>query len=195
MNVRPFIAAAALAVVSCSPTPPGVQANSTYFWLVTSSGVMFNDFCSDDMTFRTMNAPLAFMDNSYIIYKGSADAKTATLMSCTMLDPSSCTPSSTTLPDGGVGPPIVFDVAGAELSYQTESKAPIGTTMCNQQDDTVWLLTDHVQTLDVQITDTISLVDSDTDCGRIESDIESRSPNHKGYQGCAITFAIGAAAR
>jgi hypothetical protein len=186
MNVRPFIVAAALGVAACSPTPPGPQPNSTYFWLVTSSAVMFNDYCSDDPTFRMMNAPLAFMDNSYIIYKGSADAKKATLMTCTALDPSTCTPSTSG---------IVFDVAGSELSYQTESKALIGTTMCNQQDDTVWLLTDHVQTLDVQISDTISLVDSTTDCARIEMDAEARSPNHKGYQGCTITFVIGASAR
>jgi hypothetical protein len=194
MNVRPFIAAATLAVVSCSPTPPGPQPNTTYFWAVTGSTVAFNDFCTDDMTFRGLNPPFAAGANVFFIYKGSADGRTATMMDCKMLDPNTCTPhipalpdGGTILPDGGMNPPIVLTVAGSELSYQTESKQPIGTTMCNQQDDIVWLITDHVQTLDVQITDTISLVDSDTDCARIEMDIESRSANHKGYQGCAIT--------
>lgn len=187
MNVRPFIAAAALALsAACSPTPPGPQAGVTYFWLVTSSQVAFNDYCSDDPTFRMMNAPLKFADNSYVIYKGSDDGKKATLMTCTQLDPSSCTPSSSN---------VVFDVAGAELSFETENKQPIGSGPCNQLDTQAWILTDKVQTLDMQISDTLSLVDDTTTCNRIETDAENRSPNHKGYQGCTITFLIGASSR
>jgi hypothetical protein len=181
MNVRPFIAVVALA--ACSPTPPGPQANQTYFWLVTSSSVGFNDYCSDDPTFRMNNMALQFAPNSYLVYKASADDKKATLMSCTALDPNSCTPSSSG---------ITFDVAGAELSYETEQKMVIGTGPCNQLDTQAWVLTDHVQTLDMQIADTISLVDDPTTCTRIEMDAEATAPNHKGYQGCTITFTIGA---
>jgi hypothetical protein len=186
MNVRPFIMAAAVTAAACSPTPPGVQPGVTYFWLVTSSAVMFNDYCSDDATFRMMNAALTFQSNSYIIYKGSDDGHTATLMTCTQLDANSCMPSASG---------IVFTVAGAELSYGTESKTPIGGGPCNQQDDQQWVLTDHVQTLDVQISDTLSLVDDQTTCDRIEADAEATAPNHKGYQGCTITFVVGASAR
>src|SRR4051794_8588189 len=89
MNARPFVVAAALLAAACSPTPPGPQPNQTYFWAVTSSAVTFNDFCSDDMTFRMMNGPLAFMPDSFIIYKASSDGRKATLMTCTELDPNS----------------------------------------------------------------------------------------------------------
>src|SRR4051794_25681976 len=111
MKPRPFIVAAALVLAAaCSPTPPGPQPGVTYFWLVTASTVAFNDYCSDDPTFRMMNTPLKFASNSYIIYKGSDDGRKATLMTCTALDPSTCTPSTSN---------IVFDVAGGELSFET----------------------------------------------------------------------------
>jgi hypothetical protein len=186
MNARRFIAAAVVLAAACSPTPPGVQPNTTYFWLVTSSGVMFNDYCSDNMMFRNMNMALMFADNSYIIYKGSADGRKATLMKCTALDPNACMPA-----DGN----IVFDVTGAEMSYETESSQPIGGGPCNQQDDQSWILTDHVQTLDMQINDTLSLTGDMTTCNRIETDAENNSMNHKGYQGCTITFTIGGSAQ
>lgn len=178
-----LIVIAALALVACGPPKPGPQAGVTYFWKVTSSTVEFNANCSDEPSFRMANGPLKFESNSYVVYKGSDDAKKATLMKCTMLDPSTCTPADSK---------VVFDVAGAEMSYATEVKTPTGSGMCNILDTQSWLLTDKVSTLDVQISDTLSLVDDPPICEQLEMNAQARAPNMKGFQGCTITFNIGA---
>jgi hypothetical protein len=171
-----------LAAAACSPSKPGPQANATYFWHVTSSTVSFGSMCSDDQTFRSMNAALTFADNSYIVYTASADDKTAPLQTCTSLDASTCMPAASG---------VVFDVAGAELSYETQMTTPTGSGKCDQLDTQVWLAEDMVQTLDLKISDTISLVDDDTTCAALQADAVAHSTNMEGYQGCTITFDIG----
>jgi hypothetical protein len=180
------LAIAALALVACGPPKPGPQPNVTYFWRVTTSDVEFNPMCSDDPMFRQANGPLMFEANSYVVYKASSDGTTATLMSCTMLDASTCTPAKSN---------VVFDVTGAELNYATELKTPTGSGMCNILDTQNWLLTDMVTTMELDISDTLSLVDDPTTCDMIESQARARAPNGQGFQGCTITFKIGASNR
>jgi hypothetical protein len=174
---------AALSLVACGPPKPGPAANQTYFWRVTSSTVEFNSMCSDEAKFRMDNTAITFQSNSYIVYKGSEDAKKATLMKCTMLDPSTCTPA-----DSG----IVFDVAGAEMSYATELKTATGSGMCRVLDTQSWIMTDKITTLDVEISDTLSLVDDPPICDHLEANAKARAPNGMGFQCCTITFKVGA---
>lgn len=205
-----LLAAAGLVLGACGPGKPGPQPGQTYFWRVTSSGVQFNDNCSDEPAFRAANGPLKFSTNedtngngrldpgedvngngrldgdSYIVYKGSDDGKKATLMKCTMLDPATCTPA-----DSGV----VFDVAGAEMTYATEVRTDTGSGMCKILDTQSWIVTDKLTTLDVQISDTLQLVDDPTICAQLEANAKARAPNGKGFEGCTITFAIGATNR
>jgi hypothetical protein len=181
------LAAVMLAGVACGPAKPGPQPNVTYFWRVVSSAVEFNDNCSDEPMFRMANGPLQFEQNSYIVYRGSSDGTKAVLMSCTMLDAATCMPASSN---------VIFDVAGAEMSFATELKTRIGTMgTCNVLDTQTWLLTDNVSTLDVAISDTLSLVDDPATCDMIEAQAKAESTNMKGFQGCTITFKIGASAR
>ncbi len=181
--MKPRLLVCVLTAAACSPSKPGPQANTTYFWHVTSSTVSFGSMCSDDSTFRSMNAALMFADNSYIVYTASADDKTAPLQTCTSLDATTCTPAASG---------VVFDVAGAEHSDETQMKTAIpGSGMCNQLDTQVWLAEDMVQTIDLKISDTISLVDDDVTCAAIQADAVAHSTNMEGYQGCTITFDIG----
>ena len=173
-------------LAACGPGKPGPRANQTYFWRVTSSTVEFNDNCSDEPAFRMANGALEFSANSYVVYKASADAKKATLMKCTMLDANTCSPA-----DSGV----VFDVAGAEMTYAFELKTFTGSGKCNILDTQSWILTDKLTTLDMQISDTLQLVDDPPICDQLEANAKSRAPNGKGFEGCTITFKIGASNR
>jgi hypothetical protein len=182
--MRPFALVTLLLAVACGPPPkPGPQPNVTYFWRVISSEVEFNSMCSDEASFRMANGPLKFESNSYVVYKASEDAKKATLMKCTMLDPGTCTPA-----DSGV----VFDVAGAEMTYATELRTATGSGMCRILDTQTWIMTDKGMTLDIEISDTLSLVDDPMTCDQLEANAKARAPNGMGFQGCTITFKIGA---
>ena len=79
------------------------------------------------------NGAIEVKENSYVVYKGSEDAKKATLMSCEQLDPNTCTPAKSG---------VVFDVAGAELTYAFELRTFTGSCMCNILDTQSWILTD-----------------------------------------------------
>jgi hypothetical protein len=203
--MRPLVLVmTAVAVAACGPAKPGPQANVTYFWKITKSTVAFNDNCSDDPKFRSDNGPIAVsidedanqngvldpgedlnkngkLDTqaSYFVYQASSDAKSATLMKCGQLDPSTCTPDDSQ---------VVFSVAGAELDFSTELRTFTGFGKCNILDTQAWILTDKVSTLDIEISDTFSLVDDPTTCDMLEKAQEMRSPNGKGFQGCTVTF-------
>jgi hypothetical protein len=197
-----------MAVAGCGPAKPGPQPNVTYFWKLTKSTVAFNANCTDDPKFRSDNGaiPISVDEDannngvldpgedlnmngkldtaqSYFVYQASSDAKTATLMKCTHLDPSTCTPDPSM---------VVFSVAGAELDYSTELRTFTGFGMCNILDSQAWILTDKVSALDVEIDDTFSLVDDPTTCDMLEKSQEMRSPNGKGFQGCTVTFNLSA---
>ena len=176
-----IIALSAFVLIACGRRP-GVSANQTYFWRVTSSEVAFGDNCSDNTRFRMANGPLRLESNSYVIYRGSEDATQAALMSCTMLEAATCAPAMSG---------IVFDVAGAELSYSTEMKTPTGRGACSILNAQSWILTDMVSTIDVRIIAALSLVDDPSSCDRVEADAKAEAPNMNGIQGCTVSFTVG----
>lgn len=158
----------------------GPQANATYFWQIKTSALEFGA-CSDAPDFRAGIDPLEFSDNTFLIYKVSADGKTAVSQSCTRLDSSTCTPS-----DAGV----VFDIVGRELTFVESQKQPVGTTGCSIQQTLTWTLTDATRVMTLDINNVLSLVDSQPGCDAVEADLKARSPNMLGVQGCVITNKI-----
>ncbi len=155
----------------------GPQPNATYFWQVKTSTVEFGA-CSDATDFRMGIDPLPVSDNTFLIYKVSADGKKAVSQSCTRLDTSTCADS-----DGGV----VFDVAGRELTFVESSKTPVGTTGCSLQQTQTWTLTDATRAMTLDIANVLTLVDSQPGCDQVEKDLKARSPNGLGVEGCVIT--------
>jgi hypothetical protein len=158
----------------------GPQPNAVTFWQITSSTVDFGQ-CSDDAQFRQEAQPISFAENSYIIYKVSADAKSALAQDCTHLDAKTCQDSQ---------PPVLFQIAGRELTFTRETKDPVGGSGCNLQQAETWTLTDNDQTMSLEISNVLSLVDASTACDAVESDLKTRSPNMLGVQGCVVTFKL-----
>lgn len=172
----------AVLLVACGGGANGPVPNATYFWRVTSSTLEFGQ-CSDAMDFRADIQPLPFTDNSYIIYKVSKDGKQAVAQSCDRLDVATCKDSTSG---------VVFAIAGRELTFTRESKDPVGTTGCNLQQTETWTLRDQTKTLEVDIANTLSLVDSPPACDSVEKDLKMRSPNMFGVQGCVVTYKLSA---
>lgn len=176
-----LLAAAVLTLSACGGgNGNGLSPNAVYFWQITSSTVEFGQ-CSDEPQFRMDTQPLSFTDNSYIIYKVSADGKKATTQDCTRLDATTCKDAAN---------PVVFDVAGRELTFARESKDPVGMTGCNLQQNETWTLTDATRTMALDISNVLSLVDSPPACDSVEADLKARSPNMLGVQGCVVTFKL-----
>lgn len=166
----------ALLCVAC-PQYTGPQANATYFWQIKTSTVEFGA-CSDAMDFRMGINAVPISDNTFLIYKVSADGKKAATQACSRLDTATCTDS-----DAGV----VFDVAGRELTFTESEKSPIGTTGCSLQQTQTWTALDATRTLTVDINNVLTLVDSRPGCDMVEADLKMRSPNGLGVEGCVIT--------
>lgn len=172
---------ALLAMVACGgPRKPGAVAGETYFWRVVSSAVEFG-YCTDDPEFRADIQPIPFEENSYVMYRVAKDGKTASTVTCTRLDPSSCTPAAHEL---------TFDVAGSELSTALEGKSPFGTTGCQLQDAQSWILTDRGPSLELSVSHALSLVDKPMECEALDKQIKDTSPNMLGVQGCVVTFRV-----
>ncbi|MFZ5468416.1 MAG: hypothetical protein ACOZIN_03170 [Myxococcota bacterium] len=172
-------------MASCGPRAPGPKPGETLFWKVVKSEVSISN-CTDDPSFRDDIQPVAFDENTYLIYRVEKDGTQATALKCETFDTRSCTPS-----DSG----IVFNVAGNELNFTRERKSPIGGEGCNTQVIETWLLTDQGQTLDMEVSSTITLVDDDVACQRVEDQLIQQSPNATGLQGCVVRFIVGGALR
>ena len=155
----------------------GPQANATYFWQIKTSTIEFGA-CSDATDFRMGLTALPITDNTFVIYKVSADGKTAVTQKCDRLDSTTCSPS-----DSGV----VFDVTGRELNFTQSNKAPIGTTGCSLQQTETWTLTDATKLMTLDLVNVLTLVDSQPACDQVEADLKARSPNMMGVEGCVIT--------
>ena len=168
-----------LTLLACGRKGPDPKV--TYFWHVSSSTVEVGD-CSDAADFRQDLVPLPFQENSYITYKVSDDGKKATAMTCTHLDARTCNPSAAG---------VVFDIAGTELVYVSQLKDPIGTSGCSLQQDSTWTLRDQISTFSLEIANVLSLVDNQTACDSIETNLKARSPNKLGVAGCVVTFKLG----
>ncbi|MBL8956669.1 MAG: hypothetical protein JNK82_38200 [Myxococcaceae bacterium] len=202
--MRLFALSVVLLAAACDNSrKPGITANTTYFWRLTSAEVTFNDFCSDNMKFRTDNAapptpqpedvnrngrldPGEDKDGdgkltgaNYFMFKGSADAKQATLLTCMFLDPATCSPS----PDE-----VVFDVIGAELTFNVQRRRAITPGNCSLVDTQSWLFTDKGPTLSAEISHTLSLVDDPVICPQVNDSQKMASPNMQGYEGCTLLY-------
>lgn len=169
-----------LAACGGGPRKPGAEPGKTYFWRVVSSTVEFGT-CTDDPDFRDGVKAIPFEENSYLMYQVAKDGRTATTVSCTRLDASSCSPAEN---------PITFDVAATELSWSSETKQPFGMGGCQLQDAQSWILTDRGPSLELAVTHALSLVDKPTDCDALEQQIKNTSPNGLGVQGCVVTFRV-----
>ncbi|MEW6434499.1 MAG: hypothetical protein AB1730_23605 [Myxococcota bacterium] len=180
--LRRLLAAVALvALAACGGgNGNGLAPNAVYFWQVTSSTVEFGQ-CSDEAQFRMNTQPLPFTDNSYVIYRVSGDGKRATTQDCARLDATTCKDAAN---------PIVFSIAGRELTFSRESKEPVGMTGCNLQQAETWTLTDAQKTMSLEIANVLSLVDSPPACESVENELKARSPNMLGIQGCVVTFKL-----
>lgn len=180
--MRCFIWVALFALVSAcgGPRKAGAVPGETYFWKVVGSTVEFGQ-CTDDPEFRKDIQPIAFEDNSYLMYQVAKDGRTASTVSCTRLDAASCTPAMN---------PLTFDVAGSELSMSIEDKNPFGTAGCQLQDAQSWILTDKGNSLDLAVSHALSLVDNQTECEKLDQNVKSNSPNMLGVQGCVVTFKV-----
>jgi hypothetical protein len=179
---RLVVSASILALAGCGGSPSNaLTPNAVYFWQITSSTVEFGQ-CSDDASFRMDAQPIAFTDNSYLIYRVSQDGKTAVTQECARLDANTCKASAN---------PITFTIAGRELTFTRQSKAPIGMTGCNLQQSETWTLADKGnKTMTLDIANTLSLVDSPPACDAVEADLKMRSPNMLGVEGCVVTFKL-----
>ncbi|HEY1088232.1 MAG TPA: hypothetical protein VGE37_11075 [Archangium sp.] len=155
----------------------GPQPNAFSFWQVKTSTLEWGE-CSDAMDIRDTVAPIQLTDNTFIIYRVSDDGKTAVTQKCTTLDDRTCAPS-----DGGV----VFDVVGRELTFTRTTKDPVGNTGCSLQQTELWTLTDATRAMTLDVTNTLTLVDSRPGCDSVEADLKARSPNMLGVEGCVIT--------
>ena len=183
--LRPVRALAGLLVwvaVSGCERQPGVLAGRTYYWQIRSSTVEFAQ-CTDEPRFRAELPAISFNENSYFMYRADAAGKQATMVDCSTFEPSSCVPST----NG-----VVFDVAGPELVYSGESRAPAGTGGCQLQDATTWNALDEGRTLQLTITHVLSLVDAPAACQTFDDGVKAQSPNGLGLQGCVVTFRVGA---
>ena len=169
-------------LLGCGPRKPGAEAGKTYYWNVTSSQVDFAS-CSDDPDFRNDLQPIKFDANSYFIYRVESGATTATVQNCSTFNPASCTP---------VDPPITLNIAANELVYSTDQRSAVGTMGCNLLDSTTWTALDQGETLTLNITHVLSLVDNEQACNAAEQSIIASSPNMTGLRGCVVTFSIGA---
>jgi hypothetical protein len=164
--------------------PSGPVAGRTYFWEVLSSTVEFGT-CTDDAQFRQSLMPMELKPNSFVMYKVEAGGKTATLLDCKRIDPSSCTPT--------MDPTIT--VANPELIFSTEDKSPVGTAGCQLLDTTTWLLTANEPKGTLDVSHVLSLVDNPSACEAAEKQIKAQSPNQTGLEGCVVTFKFGLSLR
>jgi hypothetical protein len=57
------------------------------------------------------------------------------------------------------------------------------------------VLTDQGETLSMEVTNVLSLVDNQAACDTIEAQIKDQSPNKTGLQGCIVKFTVGASIR
>ncbi|MBX7099528.1 MAG: hypothetical protein K1X89_17565 [Myxococcaceae bacterium] len=177
MRLLPVLA---LTWVACGASSGTMQqANTLYFWKVTSSDVVFGA-CSDNANFRAGQKPIEFTDKTYFAYKVDSTGKKATAQNCTARDASACTATTT-----------VFDITGNQLVTTSSSKAPIPGSTCSIADLVTTTATDSGNTGTLELMHTYSLVDDQAACDSIDNSLKTQSPNGLGIQGCVITFKLG----
>lgn len=175
--MRFTIPALAVALAGCGPAMTGPTPGGTYFWQMLTSTVEFGA-CTDDPQFRETIKPVPISANSFVVYKVSADGKTAITQQCTRLDPRSCTDPET---------PNVYDIMGSELTRSESFKNPIEGSTCFLAQTVNETITEQGRSMTFDLVSILTLVDSPADCERVESGLKASSPNMLGVEGCVIT--------
>ncbi|MBL9037540.1 MAG: hypothetical protein JNG84_03390 [Archangium sp.] len=166
----------AVVLLGCGPRR-GPEPGGTYFWQIQTSALEWGA-CSDAPALRMGTAAIPFESNSFLVYKVDAAGKRAVSQTCPRLDVSTCT-------DTASG--IVFDVAGTELTFVAERSDVISGTECKLHQLETWSLKDEIETMTLDISTVLSLVDSPTACPMVEASLKSQSTNQQGVEGCVLT--------
>jgi hypothetical protein len=166
-------------LLACGSRSPMDGKGTVIFWTVTDTADNFVG-CSDDPKFQAGFTPIPVGSN--FEYRLEKDGQTATGVSCTSTDPNSCTDLAN----------MVFQVAGDDLLLSQTQSSPTGTTGCNLEESLNWDLTDNGQTLNISISDDLSLTGNATACAQVDQAQKSGSPNGKGIQGCIVNFSTQA---
>ncbi len=173
----PAFGLAVVAVVcGCGPRK-APEPNTVYFWQISESTLEWGA-CGDSSSLRTGIAPIEIAANSFLVYRVDSTGKKAVSQSCPVLDPATCQNSSSN---------VVFDVAGTELTYTSERKDAVSMSTCFVQQDETWSLLDQITTMTLEINTVLSLVDSPSDCMKLEASIKADSPNGLGVTGCVLS--------
>lgn len=163
----------------------GPQPNAVYFWKLDSSTLAWGQ-CSDATDFRMGVDPLAVGDSTYVVYRVSADGKTATSQQCARLDSSTCTDL-----DGGVR----YEIVGRELTFTQAFTQPIEGSSCALAQTQTWTITDQTREMTLDISNVLTLEASGSgpdagSCAEVDAQLAARSPNGLGVEGCVITSTI-----
>ena len=169
-------------MVAACGSGSGPQPNAVYFWKLDSSTLAWGQ-CSDAPEFRSGVTPIEVKDNSFIVYRVSADGKSAQSQRCARLDSSTCSDD-----DAGVR----FDVTGQELTFTQTFADPIENANCALTQTQTWTLTDLKTTMTLDITNVLTLTPSGAaadagTCADVQQQLATRSPNMLGIEGCVIT--------
>jgi hypothetical protein len=180
--MRPLLPALlpALLLAACGPNQrqPGPQPNETLFWRLTASSVEFGA-CTDSQELRGDEAfQVGNVEGSYLVYRVNEQANQATLMQCTALSASACTPTS-----------MVLAVAGNELTLGASGKNPIAEgSPCNLAITQNLLIEDQGQSMRMTESLTFTLVDDPETCSEWNEGWKSISPNRMGLDGCTVSI-------
>lgn len=180
--VRPELAMV-LCLVGCGASE-GPRSGVTYFWHLTQSTVEFGAACSDAQDFRESTPPIALTDNTYLVYRVSANGALAVAQTCDRRDSSTCR-------DSEQG--FLWNVSGQQLSMSRALSDPVGSSSCTLVQNQRWLMTHRFEVLDVKIVSELSLAPTGPACDAVESDLKARSPNQTGVTGCEVLFALSGA--
>lgn len=172
-----------LCLVGCGASE-GPRSGATYFWHLTQSTVEFGAACSDAQDFRETTPPIALTDNTYLVYRVSADGALAVAQTCDRRDSGTCRDSE----EG-----FLWTVSGQQLSMSRELSEPVGSSSCTLLQSQRWVMTHRFEVLDVKIASLLALAPTGPACDAVESDLKARSPNQSGVTGCEVVFALSGA--
>lgn len=180
------VAFVAFALAACGGPrlagPGEDERGRVVYWLVTGSSAGSPD-CSDKPDFKERIKAPVVEANSYVVYKVSADGKTAQNQNCTTTRASSCSDD----------PTIAFTVADHRLTFDpAPNRQVITDSACQLEGDELWTLTDAGETLETKIEIRFRLVGDALECQTLDEQLKIESPNGKGIIGCVVTLTIPA---
>jgi hypothetical protein len=174
----------AVLTIGCGAREPGPlpsEFGKVTYWRALSSSVGFTA-CTDAAGWQSSIAAPKIEENSYVMYRLSADGKTATAQSCTTTLASSCT---------DLVPAIVFIVTGHTLIYDAPSQVrDLQGTACGLQADQVWTIEDRGEDASFKAALTFNLVGPVNDCAALDAQIKSEGTNGFGIDGCGVDLGV-----